>query len=114
MIFRMKSQMHFRALLFALAASALTLTGCSTVESRISEHPQLYQNLSARDQALVNEGRIRSGMSSDAVWLAWGSPERKFAGNMRGRETETWVYVTYETAYPYGYPYGYGYGPYGF
>ena len=33
---------------------------------------------------------------------------------MRGRETETWVYVRYESAYPGGYPYGYPYGPYRF
>ena len=113
MIFWMNSQMRSRALMLGLAAGALTLTGCSTIESRISEHPEIYHNLSAKDQALVNEGRIRSGMSTDAVWLAWGNPERRFAGNMRGRETETWVYVRYETAYGYGYPYGpYGY-PYG-
>lgn len=109
-----KSRMFSRVLILGLATSALALTGCSTIESRISEHPEIYQNLSPKDQALVNEGRIRSGMSSDAVWLAWGNPERRFAGEMRGRNTETWVYVRYETAYGYGYPYGYPYGPFGF
>ncbi len=30
---------------------------------------------------------------------------------MRGRPTETWIYVNYTTApYGYGYPYGYPYG----
>lgn len=115
MIFWMKSQVSSRALMLGLVSGALALTGCSTIESRISEHPEIYHNLSARDQALVNEGRIRSGMTTDAVWLAWGNPDRKIAGNIRGHETETWVYVRYETAYPYGYPYGYGgYGPYGY
>jgi hypothetical protein len=34
---------------------------------------------------------------------------------MRGRDTETWVYVNYVPAYGYGYPYGYGYGyPFGY
>jgi len=56
-------------------------------------------------------------MSQNAVWLAWGGPERKIIGNMRGQPTETWIYITYETApYPYGGPYGpwgwgYGFGP---
>jgi hypothetical protein len=50
-------------------------------------------------------------MPVNAVWLAWGSPDRKIVGSMRGRPTETWIYVNYTTA-PYGY--GYPYGPYGY
>src|ERR1044072_217946 len=117
MISDTKRRVISRALMLGLAAGVLTLTSCSTVESRGSDHPEIYNNLSAGNQALVREGRIRSGMSSDAVWLAWGNPDRKIAGHMRGRETETWVYVRYESAYPGGYPYGpygYPYGPYGF
>ena len=111
MIFNMRRHI-LRALMLGLAAGALSLTSCSTVESRISDHPEIYNSISPNDQALVREGKIRSGMSPNAVWLAWGSPDQKLAGNMRGRETETWVYVTYTTAYPYGYPCGYPYRPY--
>jgi hypothetical protein len=116
MILKMKRQIILRAVTLGLVAGALTLTSCSTVESRISDHPEIYNDLRPNDQALVREGRLRSGMPSDGVWLAWGNPDRKIAGNIRGRETETWVYVRYESAYPGGYPYGYGYpyGPYGF
>ena len=117
MIFPIKRPFFFRALTFGIAASALVLAGCSTTETRISGHPEIYQTLSPRDQALVSQGQIRAGMSQNAVWLAWGSPDRKIVGNMRGRPTETWIYVNYTTApYGYGYPYGpyrYGYG-YGF
>jgi hypothetical protein len=108
MIARMKRQSLSGALTFAIAAGALLLTSCSTIESRISENPEIYRNLSSRDQALVNQGQIRYGMSRNAVWLAWGSPDSKVIGNMRGHSTETWIYVHYAT-YPY-YPY---YGPYG-
>jgi hypothetical protein len=93
---------------FGIAASAFIFASCSTTETRISGHPEIYQTLSPNDQALVSQGKIRSGMSQNAVWLAWGSPDRKIAGNMRGRSTETWVYVNY-TTYPYPY---YGPGPY--
>ena len=112
MIFNMKRHTFLWALTLGLAAGALS--GCSTVESRISDHPEIYNSISPNDQALVREGRVRSGMPQNAVWLAWGSPDQKFAGNMRGRETETWVYVRYQPApYGYGYPrYGYPYGPY--
>lgn len=101
--------------MFGVAASAIILTSCATTESRISEHPEIFNSLSSRDQALVREGKIRAGMSKNAVWLAWGSPEQKAEGNMRGHPTETWIYVQSTTA-PYGsayYPY-YGAGPYGY
>jgi hypothetical protein len=107
MILRMKRHIFLRALTLGIAASALTLTSCSTTESRISEHPEIYNTLSPKDQALVQQGKIRSGMSQDAVWLAWGSPDQKAAGSMRGRETETWIYVGYAPAYPYSNPYPY-------
>ena len=104
----MKRRFFLHALLFGVAASALILASCSTPQTRINDHPDLYQTLSPRDQALVNQGQIRSGMSQNAVWLAWGEPDRKIVGNMAGRSTETWIYIYYVT-YPY-YPY---YGPWG-
>ena len=107
----MKRQIFSRALTFGISASAIILTSCSTTESRISEHPEIFQSLSPNDQALVSRGEIRAGMSENAVWLAWGSPDQKVVGNMRGRPTETWIYVHY-ASYPYGYGYGYPYGPY--
>jgi hypothetical protein len=117
----MKRQFLFKALTLGLSASAIILTSCSTTESRISDHPEIFNSLSPRDQALVRQGQIRTGMSQNAVWLAWGSPEQKNVGVMRGHQTETWIYVTYVTPYGYGYGYGYpgayGYrypGPYGF
>jgi outer membrane protein assembly factor BamE (lipoprotein component of BamABCDE complex) len=101
-----------RTLLLGLAAGALCLTSCETVENRISEHQDMFNTLSPRDQVLVRQGQIRSGMSMNAVWLSWGSPEQKTVGEMRGHPTETWIYVENRTA-PYGsayYPF-YGYGP---
>src|SRR5215813_13985568 len=103
----MKRQFSLGAVTLAVATSALILTGCSTPQTRISENPDLYQSLSQRDQALVSQGEIRIGMSRTAVWLAWGSPDRKIVGNMGGGPTETWLYVYYSTYYPpYG-PWGY-------
>jgi hypothetical protein len=101
-----------KTLLLGLAAVGLCLTSCETTENRISQHQDMFGTLSPRDQELVRQGQIRSGMSTNAVWLAWGSPEQKTVGEMRGHATETWIYVESRTA-PYGsayYPY-YGYGP---
>ncbi len=99
-----------RALMLSVALAGLFLAGCATIESRISEHPEIFNSLSPRDQALVRQGRIREGMSRDAVWLAWGSPEQKGFGRYHGKSTETWIYRAYYNEYdPYyggfGYPY---------
>jgi hypothetical protein len=75
MIFSMKRQILLRALTFGISASAFIFTSCSTTETRISEHPEIFQSLSPRDQALVREGKIREGMSQNAVWVAWGAPD---------------------------------------
>ena len=95
----MKRRFLVEASTFAFATGALILTSCSTAQTRISEHPDLYQSLSHRDQALVGEGQVRIGMSRMAVWLAWGSPDRKIIGNMGAGRRETWVYLYYAT-YP--------------
>ena len=96
------------ALTFAITAWALIFSGCRTTGGRISQHPEMYQSLSPRDQALVSQGQIRPGMTMDAVWLAWGTPDQKIPNNMDGRPTETWVYLRYETPPSYGGPYSYG------
>src|SRR5881392_4216946 len=101
-----------RVVTLALLAGVLALAGCSTTETRINEHPEIFQSLSANDQALVSRGQIRTGMSRDAVYLAWGSADQRMAGAMRRQQTETWVYTT-TASYPYG-GYGPGWGyPYG-
>ena len=107
----MKRRFYLGALTLGLATGALILTSCSTPETRISDHPDLYQSLSARDRALVSQGQIRPEMPRKAVWLAWGSPDRKIIANMLDHPTETWIYVYYATS-PY-YPYYGPYGPYG-
>ena len=75
--------------MLAVATGTLLLNSCSTPETRISEHPDLYRSLSHKNQALVSQGQIRIGMSRTAVWLAWGTPDRKILGNMGGGPTET-------------------------
>lgn len=101
------------ALSLVAVCAALLLSGCVTTQTRINQHPEIFQSLSPSDQALVSRGEVRPGMSQNAVWLAWGTPEQKIPGNVHGRLAETWVYMTYTDAYPYGrFGYGYPFGPY--
>src|SRR5206468_11897648 len=66
----MKRRFFFAASTFTFTAGAL-LTSCSTPQTRITDHLETYQSLSPRDQALVSRGQIRTGMSQNAVWIAW-------------------------------------------
>ncbi len=107
----------------ALIACAVSLTvffiaGCTTIDTRISERRESFSRMSPRDQALVQQGTIREGMSQDAVYIAWGPPSQRIPGRYRGSIVETWVYdATAAGDYPgpfyYGQGYGYGLG-YGF
>lgn len=106
----MKRRVFLRPSTLAVVVGTLVFTSCSTPQTRISDRPDLYQSLSHRDQALVSQGQIRIGMSKTAVWLAWGSPDRRIVGNMGGGPTETWLYIYYATYYP---PDG-GWGPWGY
>jgi hypothetical protein len=106
--FCMQGRVAYVALIFVITVGALILVGCATTQSRISQHPEIYQHLSARDQALVSQGQIRPGMTMDAVWLAWGTPDQEIPDNMGDRPTETWLYLRYQTPPSYGSPYYYG------
>ena len=112
----MKRQILSKALTILAVASALVLASCETPQTRIAERPQVYNALSPRDQQLVSEGKIREGMSQDAVYLAWGAPNQRGPGRYRGSSTETWIYFSvsagdyYPPPFAYGYGYGFGYG----
>src|SRR5947208_15145413 len=101
--YMIKRRLFSWALLTVAGAGAFLFVGCSTTESRISEHRDLYASLPARQQQLVAQGQIAPGMSQNAVWLAWGSPDQKVNGCARGPSTQTWVSYSYTNAYPYGY-----------
>jgi len=104
---RMQRRILLLALTFGIAAGTLIFTGCATTEARISQHPEIYHRLSSRDQSLVSQGQIRLGMITDAVWLAWGTPDQKIPANVGDSHDETWVYLRYETPPSYGGPYYY-------
>jgi hypothetical protein len=73
---------------------ALLLAGCatSTVESRKKERPQAYAALSPEEKQLVDSGQIKSGMSQDAVFLAWGPPAQVLESEDGGGRATTWLF----------------------
>src|SRR6476620_6199196 len=55
----------------------LLFAGCatkSTIESRRLERSSAYEALPPDQKQMVDAGQIRVGMTSDAVYIAWGKP----------------------------------------
>lgn len=105
-------------------ATVLGLSSCvSSIESRITKNPQLFEKLSTNDRSLVSRGEIREGMTKEAVFLAWGRADYVSTGSEHGVTLEKWGYTgshpVYTSSYMVGfgpgfyrgrYGYGYGYG----
>jgi hypothetical protein len=72
----------------------LSVAGCatSTLESRRQERAVAYQAMSPDDQRLVDQGQIKIGMSSDAVYIAWGEPGQVLVSETGQGRTVTWLY----------------------
>ncbi len=93
----MTSNRTIRVFLCLLAAvPVLLLSACqvATPASRIEQNPLLFASLPEADRVLVQQGQIRTGMSPNAVFLAWGYPNTQpFLGEKGGKRIERWVYT---------------------
>lgn len=77
-------------LAFALCVGCATR---STIQSRQQERTAAYAALTPEYRALVDQGQIKSGMSEDAVYLAWGRPAEVLKGESGGNSAVTWLYA---------------------
>ena len=81
--------------LLALALLASLLASCANQaagERRTQKNPELYEKLTEQEKALVGRGEIAEGMSTDAVFLSWGKPDRVRTGSRNGQAIESWAY----------------------
>lgn len=77
-----------------LLPALLLLAGCqsATIESRRTQRAASYTALLPEQQQLVDKGQIRSGMTEDAVYIAWGPAWQVLRGETDGKLTTTWIY----------------------
>lgn len=88
---------------YLIAFFAMLLTSCATPEQRIARNPQMFAMLPPEHQQLVRQGRVTEGMTMDAVYLAWGSPDRYRESLENGGQRVTWLYFGYQTEVIPGY-----------
>jgi hypothetical protein len=94
----------------AVACALLLLASCaSPIQHRIERNPDLYGRLNAHQKEMVQHGAIEEGMGKEAVFLAWGKPDRVSNGGKMGKSYARWSYAGFDPVF-YG-PYAPGYGP---
>lgn len=64
-----------------------------TTQGRIRRDINAFQALSSQDQAAVQRGELRQGMSPQAVKFILGEPSEVFEGAIHRHETTRWNYV---------------------
>lgn len=90
---------------------ALAVSSCAHPrEKRIASNPQIYQALSPSDQVLVQQGRIREGLSKEGVFIALGRPDQVAEGKQRGARIEKWTYMGTQPIYTNSIGMGWGGG----
>ena len=84
----MKTTLQF--LLLALLAA-----GCATsnVNSRKQERYSAYSALTPEQRALVDRGEIKVGLTSDAVYIAWGKPSQIMSTESSAGAATVWIYT---------------------
>lgn len=71
-------------------------TGCatsSTIQSRERERAAAYATFSPETRRLLNQGRINVGMTTDAVYIAWGPPDQVIEGTDQHGAVTIWEYL---------------------
>ena len=94
--------------LLAVVVSLLMASCVSPVQRRMERNPELFAKLSAAHKVHVLEGRVVEGMTKDAVFFAWGKPQRVTVGKRNGVAMERWNYMGYEPVYRDELSFGYG------
>ncbi len=102
-------------LLLVSLVSSCAMPPPATPQTRIGTHYDKFSKLTPKQKEQVRRGEIASGMSKDAVFLAWGDASRVYQGDKDGKSRERWDYLSTKAvpspygpyARPYGRPYGY-------
>lgn len=86
---------NFNRLLWLALVGVLLGAGCATggsLASRKKERPAAYAALTPEFRELVDQGQIKVGMNTDAVYLAWGKPAQILQQENPTGAATIWLY----------------------
>ena len=75
-----------------IAAAALALSACNTVDSRIGKQQALFDSYPPEIQHSIRSGRIEVGYTPEMVAMALGEPDRKVETRTEDGVAEVWSY----------------------
>ena len=84
--------MRLRLCIALLAAAALALLACSTIDSRIHKRQALFDSYPPDVQHNIRNGRIEVGYTPEMVAMALGEPDRKVEAQTEDGVAEVWTY----------------------
>jgi hypothetical protein len=97
------------------SVAALLLVSCAApIQRRIEKNPKIYSSLTDHQKSLVQHGEIEEGMTKEAVFLSWGSPDRVSSGSRQGKAYERWSYAGYNAVHRTQIGFGVGYAGVGY
>jgi hypothetical protein len=103
--------MNLPTLFPVIAACALILTGCSTVDSRIAKNRDAFNSWPPAVQDKVVLGQIDIGFTPDQVRVALGEPDRVFTRTAADGTSQVWSYR--DRGPRFGFGVGVGMGSFG-
>lgn len=74
------------------------IASCSpmTPGERIEQNPEIFATLPNWEKDKIIAGEITTGMSPNAVLLAWGPPQTIASGQLNGTYAQRWIYSIQE------------------
>jgi hypothetical protein len=88
----MRLRMRFPAWLAPLGAAAIALAACSTTDSRIRRHQDLFDSYPPEVQRNLRRGAIEIGYTPEMVRMALGEPDRRTQVQDLDGASEIWIY----------------------
>ena len=82
-----------------VAALALALAGCSTINSRIREKAGVFYSLDPATQQSIRQGQVGIGYTPDMVYMALGRPTNRVNRVTNDGTVTTWIYQSYYEEY---------------
>lgn len=88
-------KLAFTSMLVALTGILPAGCGSFGVAARINERPAVFSALNATEQAMIREGEIDVGFTTDMVYLALGKPSTIQTLESANGPLTLWVYQRY-------------------